>query len=1284
MKRLKYILLLICCCSFVAVKATTSPFTQLDWTEMRIDSLLPTYTEVVPLETDYRLYDYSVRISFAEWLPLTDSETAVSLRYDSLLADTLRIYSHVGVSRKQAMLDIAFVPIVRRAAGRYDKLMSCKIEIVPQLKNKRHALTSRAFRHDSGRAASDTVYHGSRYADNSVLAQGQWVKISVEDDGIYHLTTAALRQMGFHTTANIRVFGYGGHRLPEVLTGDEWDDLHEVPLVAVADGYLFWADGVTDTESGSLVINNFARRASYFVTQAETPYTTPTIAATPNEVTDTQLTPTLFTAMAYYAPQEYAWFSGGRQLYENYDFINGNTRDYTLTLPSYLANNATTKSQLSVTFSAVNDVNTEVSTSFNGSTVGTLVISPLADYCSAMQTTAKYSVQPQQTNTVRLSATKGSMGRLGNLQLTYTSQARITADVPFVHFTAPDASTSPAQIIAEYADGQQPCVMRLSTPANTGGVLETTTRTQAGSDGTQHRYIVTGVDNTQDDTHRYVVFDAAATSYPEPTIDGPIDNQDLHATSAVDLVIITPASGMFDAEAQRLAEAHEAHDGLRTLVVRADKIFNEFSSGTPDATAYRRLLKMLYDRATTPEDEPRYLLLFGDCAWDNRMISTAWRNYEPDNFLLAYESENSLSDTKSFIMEDYFGLLDDGEGSLLTEDKVDIGVGRFPVRTLTEARVLVDKTISYIRGEQVGAWKNVISVLGDDGNKDDGNVHMDYADNVARLIATRSPEVEVRKIMWDSYPRVATATGYRYPGVQQALLRQIEDGALMFNYTGHAAPYCLSHEQVIRIEDFASITAPRTALWVTAACDVMPFDTHKENIGETAMLNASGLAVAFFGTTRTVYAYNNLQMNRMFSRALFATDELQRPNRLGDAVRYAKVHLISDNLEVTNRENKLHYALLGDPALRLGSIQNRVVIDSINGTPLAQLPEGFTISAGERARFSGHLEAPDGQLMDDFFGTVTGHLYDSESELTCRNNASLPEPFKYKAYDKLLYSGSDSVAAGKFSFTCPVPIEIKYTDEAGRLVCFAVSDDKATEANGYCTDFNVGGTSPDITDSTGPEITAYLDKDTFVDGDRVGATPYFVALLNDPSGINYSGNGLGHDLELVVDNNPATTYTLNEYYNGTFGDYSSGTVAFSIPTLEGGEHTLLFRAWDLLNNYSNASLRFVVDPTIKTNIISLTATNSPATTQTQFLLHYDRPGSLCRFTVEVFDFAGRLLWTHSETGSSSNGLYVINWNLTTGSGMPLHSGVYLYRARVSCDNSEEATKAQKIIINRRK
>ena len=125
--------------------------------------------------------------------------------------------------------------------------------------------------------------------------------------------------------------------------------------------------------------------------------------------------------------------------------------------------------------------------------------------------------------------------------------------------------------------------------------------------------------------------DITSASLPLPEYVYNIMNQDHHADSQVDMVIIIPTSQQLLSQAQRLKTFHEQHDGLSVRIIPADEIFNEFSSGTPDANAYRRYLKMLYDRATSTDDAPKYLLLFGDCLWDNRMVTAAGQNLNPDD-----------------------------------------------------------------------------------------------------------------------------------------------------------------------------------------------------------------------------------------------------------------------------------------------------------------------------------------------------------------------------------------------------------------------------------------------------------------------------------------------------------------------------------------------------------------------------------------------------------------------------------------------------------------------------
>ena len=221
----------------------------------------------------------------------------------------------------------------------------------------------------------------------------------------------------------------------------------------------------------------------------------------------------------------------------------------------------------------------------------------------------------------------------------------------------------------------------------------------------------------------------ATDALPVPEYVYAITNQDHHADEQADMVIIIPTSQKLLAQARRLKQLHEKADGMRVNIVPADELYNEFSSGTPDASAYRRYLKMLYDRATTVADQPKYLVLFGNSMWDNRMLTSECRKMKADDYLLAYESEESFDKRLSYVDDSFYGMLDDGEGLRpLYVDKVDVAVGRFPVTTAAEAKTMVDKIESYMKNAGGAAWLNEIMFMGDDG---DENRHMMDADVVA-------------------------------------------------------------------------------------------------------------------------------------------------------------------------------------------------------------------------------------------------------------------------------------------------------------------------------------------------------------------------------------------------------------------------------------------------------------------------------------------------------------------------------------------------------------------------
>lgn len=766
------------------------------------------------------------------------------------------------------------------------------------------------------------------------------------------------------------------------------------------------------------------------------------------------------------------------------------------------------------------------------------------------------------------------------------------------------------------------------------------------------------------------------TNVPTPQYVYNITNQDHHADPQADMVIIIPTSQQLRKQAERLKAFREENDGLRVNLVPADELYNEFSSGTPDASAYRRYLKMLYDRAQTDADLPRYLLLFGDCVWDNRLLTSACKSLNADDLLLCHESENSFSQTTCYVDDGFFALLDDGEGlNPDTHDKLDMAVGRFPVYNEADAKAMVDKTIAYSTNTNGGAWQNTLVFMGDDGNN---NLHMRDENETAEMINALHPGFIIKKVMWDAYKRETSATGNAYPDVTRTLKQLQQQGALIMDYAGHGKATQISHENALRLNDFNNFTNTNLPLWITASCDIMAFDGTEENIGEQAVRNAKGGAVAFFGTTRTVFTNYNKVINQAYLKHVLSTDNGQ-PISIGEAQRRAKNQMIEDGADRT--VNKLQYSLLGDPALKLALPSRTMVVDEINGVaPSADEP--VVLKAGSIATIKGHIEGDD-----SFTGIANITVRDARELVTCRmNDANEPEGAKsaFTFYDrsKTIYTGNDSIRAGQFAFTFAVPKDISYSDDTGLINLHAISTDRKTSANGWCDRFMANGSDINDNDSIGPSIYCYLNSPSFSNGDRVNPTPYFVARITDQNGINAAGSGIGHDLQLIIDGDMQHTYNLNENFSYDFGSYTSGSTFYALPELEPGQHRLLFRAWDVYNNPSTTELTFTVVKGLKPNLFSISCTNNPAHTSTTFIVNHDRMGSNVNVAIDVFDMSGRHLWTHSENGVSEGSAYTVNWNLTLDNGAALQTGVYLYRVRISSDGSSMTSKAKKLVVVR--
>ena len=1050
----------------------------------------------------------------------------------------------------------------------------------------------------------------SRYTQQSVLSTGRWVKIRVPSEGVYQLTSSTLKSMGFSDPSAVKLYGYNLPFLPEECIERLDDDLTEIPLYRRENGtLLFCSCGTTrwtKLPNGNAYThrnNPYSTHIYYFLTEGNgTPVTFPSVVATSSSTTPQ----TTYLAHTLHEEDSYSFLNTGRTFFEQYDYANGNTKTYNLKLDNTSCGDII----LDVKFGAAGTSSSTLTVSSGSDNIGSLTFSALQNYLYASVSSKTFTLYDRTMSsasfTLKHTRAAGTAGHLDYLRLSYPANLSLEGK-DYVVFSPNTTSTTAFSI--DGADAQT-SVWDITTPTSTHSLQGTLT-------GSSYKVGI----NTPSIHNRYIAVKTNAV-FPTPENMGVIPNQNLHALDSINLLIIVPANGKLTQQAERLAQAHRERDGIRCAVVEADKIYNEFSSGTPDATAYRRIMKMLYDRQYTSSPltgtEPGSLniLLFGNCMWDNRLITSGFSRRSQDDYLLAYESDNSWSHTKSYIAEDYFTLLADGKGISPLKERPDCGVGRLPVSSAAEAKVVVDKLIGYMFNTYGGAWKNTICMMADDGN---ANIHMEDAENVLTASQAINPNYNFKRIYWDSYKREQTSTGNGYPGAYSEINKTMQEGALIMNYTGHGAPYTLSHEQVLKTADFQNWSSPRLPLWITAACDVAPFDMNTNNLACEALLNKQGGAMGFIGTSRTVYSSPNRTLNRNLMSRLLTRKNNGEYYTIGEALAQAKVDILDSKKVYTELDtiNKTHFILLGDPALRMVPPTYHVKIDRFNSLPADSETSPY-VSAGQIVTVEGSIVDTDGHTVTDFDGIISPTVYDSEEHIVCLNNANEDvEPFEFNNRTRLLYTGADSIRGGKFTFTFPVPLDINYSNESGLMYVHAINSDKTLEANGRYSNFLVGGSAiEETTDTIGPTITAYCDGYTTSDISYTIQTPTIRIDLFDESGINTTGSGLGHDIVAIIDGKESQTYSLNTYYSPSAGDYKSGTISYTLPQLAAGKHTLLVRAFDTLNNLGEGTYTFEVVEDMKQ-------------------------------IYEIADLSGRIIQTGNDTSSLAPGIYVRRLRLTS-------------------------------------
>ena len=1114
------------------------------------------------------------------------------------------------------------------------------------------------------------------YAPASKLAEGQWVKIAVQESGICQITATDVSNWGLGSDlSQIHIFGYGGAPLSEVMLGDNYfDDLPQVPVVRSGDRILFYAQGPTTWKRQNNLIpyvqvqHPYANTGCYLVTNSAR-YDDIDITLADNSPT---------------GPLKSTYIE---RLYHEQDIINpGHTGR------NYLGESFVNNSRQTFRFD------------LNGLVEGSMVsVYPVF----AAKTTGASSTLTYWYNGTQLTQTNDDIiGVCYNMSYEHYTLAksvkRFTLDGTDllwfqVDFSCP-GTVHEARLDFITVNYERHLAMRNGSLAfGLDKASRDTTYQLTGCVGPTRVWDVTvpsapvqqnitttdGIAAFSPSTsgrREFIAFDESATAYSHPELVGKVSNQDIHAQATPDMIILAPAAYL--EQAQRVAALHERYDHFSVLVLDHEQVFNEFSSGTPDAMAYRRLCKMFYDRGESQHGHRlQYLLLFGGGSYDNRLLETDANSLDHPN-LLTWQSEASDIEEYSFTTDDYFAMLDDGSG-INPSNTMNIAVGRMIFRNEDEARTAVDKLEKYITQPDYGYWKNRIMFVADDGNH---GSFMEQSNNMIQTARTHGGEyMSYNYVYIDAFDAVYEGGKWTYPDARDKMYGTLNEGVLWWNYNGHASPQEWTSEGLLTSSDVDNLLDySHLPVLYTSSCEFCRFDNATVSSGERIFLKANGGAIAVITPARLAFLSQNGNLNNAVARHIFAGDESGRPRRIGDIFRLA-----TNEVNHPYDDNKLRFFVFGDPAMRLAYAPMTARVETINGKAVdAQASDAFVFKAGDEVEFGGKIIGLDGEVATGFNGTVISTLYGPEQSVTTHGYGWDGKKITYDDRPDRLAITMDTVVGGEFTVRVTIPSEVnnEYDNFRPALINLYAYDSRDTlEAKGSNSNFYIYGNG-DVQepDTIGPDIiTMVLNDESFIDGNDVNPSPMLLATVADESGVNLSPAGSEHSMALTLDGNTIYNDLVNYYTPLSAQHGTLGNISYQLNDLPECMHSLTLSVWDVHNNVSEKTITFnttcaVSEITAPEDLYIYCAFDGLDMT---FYVRHHLLYAEVSMAIEVYDLMGRCVWQSGPSGRS--GMFTVTpvtWNMRNNDGMRVPSGIYIYRATITADGVQMATRAQKLAV----
>ncbi|HOV92433.1 MAG TPA: type IX secretion system sortase PorU [Candidatus Kapabacteria bacterium] len=721
-----------------------------------------------------------------------------------------------------------------------------------------------------------------------------------------------------------------------------------------------------------------------------------------------------------------------------------------------------------------------------------------------------------------------------------------------------------------------------------------------------------------------------------------------------DVIMITDKTLL--KSAQKYKEYRESHSDLKVFIATTEDIYNEFDAGLPDITAIRDFISYAFHNSI---NKPKYVILWGDGHFDFKNIQ-----YKQVNFVPAYQvSDEYITDfdeiNQSWTTDDFYCRV---EGNDLI---IDLAVGRMTIRSDAQGMDIIDKIDHYENASSEDDWRTHIIMLADDGPSGDsygGGLPFEYQpwyipDSEDIFRDNLPPFMIADKIYLAEYPTENISGARRKPEATQQMLSKINtSGGVLMNWIGHGNPQVLAHEHLFDrdINIVQMSNWDKLFFFVAATCDFGRFDDPGVSSGaEDLFLSTTGGSIGVFSASRVVYAQDNALLSQRTYKELFTRSQITGFYRmLGDII-----YSVKQSFWDTNSQK---YFLLGDPTLTLNLPNYIAQIDSINDVQITDSIDVLHLKGLSKVKISGSIRNPNTNEIDpSFAGTAYTTLNDGDYiKLSYDDIVPNSAEYKIQEYGGALNRSSAIVENGKFSMEFILPKDISFSDSAGRIFAFAVSNDNRY-AMGSNRKFVIDGIiAGNINDTVPPLIKLYLDTRNFKSGDIVSQNPLLIIDLYDDSGINTTGLGIGHNLEAWIDDSPASislvkNMKLNYYLK------NSATVEQILYNLTEGKHKIKVRAWDVLNNYAVDSTEFVIPKENSFTISKVIIIPNPFNLSGTKIAFYHNIEPPINIDINIYNELGMFVRSISTT-SSAYGYSEVQWDGKDMLGNEISIGTYYF------------------------